>query len=231
MDDIEKLFKEKLAQHTVAPPPQVWEQLEQAQEKKKGAWWWMAASVAILLLAGVALVFTQQSTINDTVAIDLPSIQSETPDLPTIEMLKPLPKHLPNVAGPAVAAKITPSVTTISSTSTSQAAEVNTTTYPATLAKIETISPVVSQSSLDQLPQTLLVAEATVPPRTTVTIIYKSGKADDSATEEHKKPLKKAFAFLADLKEGGVGFSELRSAKSEIIYKAFSSKREPMAAE
>jgi hypothetical protein len=77
----------------------------------------------------------------------------------------------------------------------------------------------------------IAVAETPVEQNPTVTIIYKSGNGEKKEETTTKNPLTKAADFLANIKENGVGFSELRSAKSEIISKAFSSKRDPMSAE
>ncbi len=234
MDDIEKLFKEKLAQHPVVPPPGVWEKLQQTQvqEKKKGAWWWIAASVALLLLAGVAFIFTQQTTTSsDTVAAELPRVQPEVPKLAAEDMPKPLLKRIPKTVESIPIVKVLSPTTAVSQTSAPERSQIEVTQHLASIDKVETTSPPEYQPKLDQLPQAAQIVDALVQPKTTVTIIYKSGKADDEMIEETKKTFKKAFAFLADIKEGGLGFSELRSAKSEIISKAFSNKREPMAAE
>ncbi|WKN40547.1 hypothetical protein [Tunicatimonas pelagia] len=234
MNDIEKLFKEKLSQHPVAPPPGVWEKLErtQVQKKKKGAWWWMAASVVFLLLAGVTFVFTQQpTTTNDTVAIELPKVGSETLETVTAKMPKPLPKNLPKVIEPTPVAETRLATTVITQKTDPEESTAEIVQRLASIDKVKTTSPQEPQYTVNQLPETDLIADASARAKTAVTIIYKSGKADESVEEEPKKPLRKAIAFLADIKYGGVGFSELRSAKSEIISKAFTNKREPMAGE
>ncbi|MGB3588683.1 MAG: hypothetical protein WBA23_19200 [Tunicatimonas sp.] len=234
MDDIEKLFKEKLAQHPVAPPPGVWEKLQQTQvqEKKIGAWWWMAASIALLLLAGAAFIFTQQPpTTNDKVAIVLPKIQSKIPKLASEDMPKPLLKHTPETVAAIPQAEVLSPTATVSQVPASEKSQTRATQRLVSIDKIETTSPQEYQPKVNPLRPAARIADVSVQPKTAVTIIYKSGKVDNEAIEEPNRPLKKALTFFADIKEGGVGFSELRSAKSEIISKAFSSKREPMAAE
>jgi len=85
--------------------------------------------------------------------------------------------------------------------------------------------PMLQQNSL------VAVTETPIENTPTVTIIYKSGGGEVKEENTNMNPLAKAANFLASIKEKGVGFSELRSVKSEIISKAFSGNREPMPAE
>ena len=64
--------------------------------------------------------------------------------------------------------------------------------------------------------------------RRTITVIYKPGgqraKAKPSASETGL--FAKTLSFLDDVKENGIGYSELRSAKSELVDQVFSRKSE-----
>ncbi|AYA36328.1 hypothetical protein D3Y59_04170 [Hymenobacter oligotrophus] len=57
-EDIDKLFRDKLEQHTTPPPANLWydlqEQLEPQEEKRRGGFWMyaVAAAITLLLVAG-----------------------------------------------------------------------------------------------------------------------------------------------------------------------------------
>lgn len=73
-------------------------------------------------------------------------------------------------------------------------------------------------ASLDA-PPTAAVAQ-----RRTVTVIYKPGNRSPKTAEinQNDKFLSKTLSFLEDVKKNGLAFSELRSAKSELIDNVFS---------
>ncbi|MEM6842806.1 MAG: hypothetical protein AAF632_11315 [Bacteroidota bacterium] len=235
MNDIEKLFKEKLAQHPVAPPPGVWEQLQQAQAAKqqKGGWWWVAASVALLFsLGSIFLLNHRPDSSTDRVAIELDFAESQQP----LAQLPPVPSVKKEAVVEKQAVYEQPeriSRPDVMERNLEPEQAIEPIVPSVTLAKIEPTVPGEGTFQLsgpvltEALPE-LAIAQVSMPERQSITIIYKSGSKEKT---ESKKPLEKAFAFLAQVKEGEVGFSELRSAKSEIIAKAFSSKPEPMLSE
>ncbi|MEM9832529.1 MAG: hypothetical protein AAF944_17985 [Bacteroidota bacterium] len=236
MNDIEKLFKEKLAQHPVAPPPGVWEQLQQAQaaEEREGGWWWIAASVALFLLLGSVFLINYRSIAPaNSVATELKSGE----DQKAVEKISPVPLAEEKVIAkvqttPLEKIKSIPVANEVRKNSELklpvEAVEIK---RPTTLAKLNPTIPKTTEYDLPKLVQVLpdqAIAQALGKANQSVTIIYKSGTVKKS---EPNRPLEKAFAFLTNVKEGGVGFSELRSAKSEIISKAFSNKQESMPTE
>lgn len=64
--------------------------------------------------------------------------------------------------------------------------------------------------------------------RRTVTIIYKPGgqRAKANPSDSETGLFAKTLSFLGDVKENGIGYSELRSAKSELVDQVFSRKGE-----
>ena len=239
MNDIEKLLKDKLQHHSVTPPAEVWETLQdslQQQQKKKAGWWWIAASIALLATIGAFFylnnyptVLPESSGIANKPAVVEP-IEPESPNSVT--------EFQDNSTTPIAMVQSKPLQAELTESSTSAAVQTT-----GVVTKVERMKPVVrldvnsfevqtsSPKSLLQQKALIAVAEATVERTPTVTIIYKSGRGEVKEEKTTKNPLKKAASFLASIKENGVGFSELRSAKSEIISKAFSSKRDPMPAE
>ena len=236
MNDIEKLFKENLAQHPVAPPLGVWEQLQQAQaaDERKRGWWWIAASVALFLLLGsVFLLYYQSISPANPVATEL----RVEDDQKSVEEIRPTPLAEEKVTAkeqttsPKKMESIPVKSEVRKTPKLKLPVEVVKIKRPVTLAKLNATVPQAMESDLPKLVQALpdqAIAQTLGEESQSVTIIYKSGTAKKS---EPNRPLEKAFAFLTNVKEGGVGFSELRSAKSEIISKAFSNKQESMPAE
>lgn len=252
MKDIEDLFKQKLQHHPVAPPADTWEKLQaswqQKERKKKGGWLWLAASVALLLMLGGAFYLGYDATNSvEPIAIELPA-QWEANDA----TVPPAP-HIAN-EGQKEVAVIIPEVERAESEKAEPVvqkdvqtpqrnAELEEMLVIEQLAKVEATAPLevtASEPIIYQLPEEPLIAEVSdilkSPAKPTVTIIYKSGgmvqeSVQETEAPEDRKPLEKALAFFTNIKENGVGFSELRSAKSELISKAFSNKREPMSAE
>lgn len=64
-NNLDKFFKEKLENHTVAPSQLAWERLEaqlpQKQKSNRGIWWAAAASLAIIFTAGYFLMKETES--------------------------------------------------------------------------------------------------------------------------------------------------------------------------
>ena len=251
MKDIEQLFKEKLQHQQVTPPADTWEKLEgawqQKEHKKKGGWLWLAASIALLLASGgVFYLNYYRPQANTSIAIDLPdtsrtgeAIALQAPKVPdeTLEeqenviaetSLDVAREEQTTVADKKVSEEPDPELAQQSLTPE----QIH---LPEPLAQIEAVQPEVIPHSVPthiNLPDQTLLAEASTNSKPKVTIIYKSGRTNSPVEEEEtKNPLEKAVSFLNNIKENGVGFSELRSAKTELLTKAFSNKREPMSAE
>ncbi|MEO0330661.1 MAG: hypothetical protein AAF223_03100, partial [Bacteroidota bacterium] len=217
-------------------PPGVWKQLQQAQaaEERKGGWWWVAASVALFLLLGSVFLINYQSVSPaNSIATEL----KVKKDQKAVEEVSPVPSAEEEMV---VKAQVTPPKQIESlpvknevgkSTELKLPMELVKIKRPVTLAKLNSTIPKTTKSDLPKLVQASpdqLIAQTSDEANQSLTIIYKSGATKKSASN---RPLEKAFAFLNNVKERGVGFSELRSAKSEIIYKAFSNKQESMPAE
>lgn len=253
MKDIEQLFKEKLQQQAVSPPGDTWDKLEDAwqqkEHKKKGSWLWLAASIALLLTLGtvfymhydqiqsnapVAVELPDSSKSGEQVAIDIPkAADGDTSEELTVrdtdsgldqevEVTKKIEK-------PTISEELSPEMAQRSSTP-------NEVEIPEPLAHIETMQladAFSAEPSIIERPKPGLLADASTDVKPKMTIIYKSGSssASDEEEAETRNPLEKAVGFLNNIKENGVGFSELRSAKSELLSKAFSNKREAMPAQ
>lgn len=63
--EIDKIFREKLASHAIAPSPMSWEKLESRLSKeKKGMVSWTRIAAAVLLLLGLSALLWQGSRVN-----------------------------------------------------------------------------------------------------------------------------------------------------------------------
>ncbi|MEM9671000.1 MAG: hypothetical protein ACFB15_27700 [Cyclobacteriaceae bacterium] len=243
MNDIEKLFKEKIQHYPVTPPAEVWEtlqdSLQQQRQKKKAGWWWMAASIVLLATAGAFFYLNNQPTV-------LPESRGIANNPVVVQPVEPLKSISPGsdteseVNHTAPLATVQPKLLPVETTESSVAVVAQTTRVinnperMRPVARLD-ISPLEEENtSINPMlqPKNLIaIAKMPVESTPTVTIIYKSGGEEVKEENTNKNPLTKAANFLASIKENGVGFSELRSAKSEIISKAFSSKRDPIPAE
>jgi len=241
MNDIEKLFKDKLQHHPVTPPAEVWEtlqsSLQQQQRKKRAGWWWMAASITLLATVGAFFYLNNQPTVlpkgseiaNNPAAVQpVEPIQSQSP---SAEFQDDSTAPIATIRPQPLSAKAATPVSSVSMPSTYVVKKVER-MQPITRLELNSLEETTLKSK-PMLLQNSLVAVAQTPDEDTptVTIIYKSGGGEVKEENTNKNPLAKAANFLASIKENGVGFSELRSAKSEIISKAFSGNREPMPAE
>jgi hypothetical protein len=235
MKDFDKIFSEKLYQHKTPPPAELWDAMDEALEheqnkKNKIILLRFAAAVALLLLAGSLLwikesaespvqlseerqtspdrvePFLQQQP--DALALEDINERMEEKEEPAARQVEILPENPSMIADQYVQ----PSGE--SSDQTTAAEAKNTTpkkVLPNKLEKINPIQPVLAESHKNK-PVTL----ATLPVNPeTVTIIFKPGKPKHNA--ESAKPLE----MLADIKNSGISFAEIRSAKSDLLAKVF----------
>ena len=72
--------------------------------------------------------------------------------------------------------------------------------------------------------RTSSVDSTTVAPRRTITVIYRPGgkRVKAGQSDQGKGLFAKTLSLLGEVKENGIGYSELRSAKSELIDTMFS---------
>lgn len=245
MKDIEKLFKDKLQHHREAPPEESWEKLQELwndnRKPKRRIGWWLAASISVVAMLSGLFYQTghhmgQQSS--DRIAIEISNISRSTPYEKVVpkevDMVKPpRPNQTLDLAtnGLVEVASAPSSVNKMPDTENAYSVK--------QLPVVERIEvdyqekhDYLATSDPAQLPLPTL-AHAPTSTKPSVTIIYKSGETETSVKKisGSVNPLEKAVSFLANIKENGVGFSELRSAKSELFSKAFSNDREETPAE
>lgn len=93
-EDIDKLFRDKLAQHAPTPPAYLWNQLEdelQPTKKRPVLWMWAAAaSVILLLVSGV--LWMQNSNLRPTNSGSVATVghSAQRPQLATTEPAAPV---------------------------------------------------------------------------------------------------------------------------------------------
>ena len=253
MNDIEKL-SEKLRNHTVAPPPVAWQTLAQGlhqkRRKKRVAYWWVAAAVALL---GVAITWiglenqnlvprVAQQTVTDSVAVNKEALVADNQDV--IEDIDIDSKGELKLVT-ETSSKHPSAVSEVSEVEPSLLSDELSINIPSpsplVAGKKETrvIEEMKADSEQSTARQPTLIVEASryrkSAPKTdtlqaeeevmthgsAVTIIYQP----NPATLAEKKSLgEKIDRTLTFLEEHGIGYSELRSAKSDLVDKLFSGK-------
>lgn len=235
MKEFDKIFSEKLYHHKTTPPADLWGAMDEAldreqNKKKKIVFWRVAAAIALLLVAGSLFWVNQDAPspvqLSEENASSLESVQpvaprqqdalaSEEEREVSREMEERVPKQTESVSeSPATiphqyaeAKAETPK----GATSVDEVSPVTNRALPPELEKINPRQPTLAELSSDQ-PATL----AALPQNSErVTIIYRPGEPLEKA--EKGKPLE----VLADIKNTGITFAEIRSAKSELLAKVF----------
>ena len=240
MKDIEKLFSDKLAHHEVVPPPGHWdalaETLQRKRRRQKAGYRWVAA---VLLLIGAAVGFVRlgqpsakssltqevseeknitsesttlpteslarasadQSVMTHQIPVAVPNIRSVAPQ--TVEEIQPVVKERPIAVMPDIK-EITQEP--ISSTPA---------TAPRTL--------VVDASRYKKVKTDHLLPAASPAAVAPVTVIYQPNPSVLAKSNSLGQRIDKTLTFIG---EHGIGFSELRSAKSNLMDKVFSKEKQ-----
>ena len=253
MNDLEKL-SEKLRNHTVTPPPGAWQTLaqglQQKRRKRRAVYWWVAAAV---LLLGVAISWiesdhqvlaprvAQQDSI-DSVTVSKEALAADNQvvdkdiDIDSeseLESTTETPnKHLsatpevsdiePSLLADELSIKIpspSPLATTEKETVVIEEVKAD---FEQSTARQPTLIVEASRYRKSTPEKDTLQAEEEVVMRSSaVTVIY---QPNPSTLAEKKSLGQKIDRTLTFLEEHGISYSELRSAKSDLVDKLFSGK-------
>lgn len=237
MEDFDKIFSEKLYNQKTAPPPDLWGAMDEAldreqRNKKKIIYWRVAAAVLLLMVAGGLLWINDNSATTPT---EMSKVNEASPE--TVEELKPeqydalaLDRATDNplqdkeeqanheaTQTPDKSVKLVERVESEDADRADQPAIFQVknpdrgNVEKTELEKMQPIQPALAGLEADQ-PATLVFLPDYPE---TVTIIYKPGEGKSEV--EMGKPLE----MLADIKNSGISFAEIRSAKSELLAKVF----------
>ncbi len=242
MNQIEKLFADKLKNHKTEPSPLAWdrvvEELNKNSSKKAFPWLKVAAAIIILLLATFLIIqlnnntedLTNGEVISSTEkapsAQEKQNSQEKDTVIPEVQPPQPLAENDQKAADARLVSdrpiqkdaqrktKKIPVHKTVQSD-------------PQTLAKAEPVEKLSVPDKLDsqspdlqELPvedPELLASAATAASFETVTVIYKSHEV-----EEQPEPKKKSrfLEVVQDIKNGELSLAELREAKNDLIASA-----------
>ena len=251
--NIDKLFSEKLAHHEVVPPAATWETLagalRQKRRKRRVGYWSVAAAVLLMVATTVLIVGLERESTVPVAQEQKPSPEdsgslaadkSSTVDH-QVRTSEPKPTSLPQ--------RETSTPVVVSETSTLPVTSPPEMKEPARLEeRLVTAPPALAEREIQETPlptnekkstrQTYVVdasrykkadttttqtAESDQPSE--VTVIYQPNPSALARKKSLGQRIDKTLTFIQD---HGIGFSELRSAKSHLVDKVFS-KDEPEA--
>lgn len=235
MKNFDHKFSEKLYSHKTRPPADLWDKLDSSldderQEKKKLLYWKVAAAVIFLLLAGSVVWFNVDSTSGadktiiaeekvkpvqkfipekqNTLALQLPdNVPNATDDHTPLAV-----DHLPvNVVEPKnhVRSRTSNDMLVANEKNDPNKDQIDVRTA---IKPLEPVKPGIPEIERQELATIASLPKTTDPVR----IIFKPGNESDKI-QEINKPLE----LLSDLKNSSISFSEIRSAKSELLTKVF----------
>jgi len=236
MKNFDHKFSEKLYSHKTSPPADLWDKLDSAldaerQEKTRNLYWRVAAAVTLLLLIGSVVWFNIEGTTQTNIAMKseekVEPVQELIPEKHNALALQEKMEDAPGLAQDYIPIDNEPVP--------DEKDESNTNSHPIVsnkmLAQTEKVDQnkdqVVLRNGLRPLKpigpdlpeiERQVLATVTSLPKTSdpVTVIFKPGNKPDKI-QEINKPLE----LLADLKNSSISFSEIRSAKSELLAKVF----------
>jgi hypothetical protein len=216
---IDKLFRDKLADHTQVPPAPAWARIETSLSKKNNGLLWFRMAAALLVL-GIAVGAIAWLTSPDT------------PDRATQSQLSKVTEPRKIVAEKKQevqknenrSQKRNQSVTTRKKSSSPSPVNITTTRIDSVLAKKQSIPEVVtSPIKAERAPESVAVVEKT---EKQIVLEYRlesigsqesvSGQPQLAAAKE-KKGLQKVLDFARDAKNSEGPLSELRQAKDEFF--------------
>lgn len=242
MKDIDKLFSDKLYNHKTPPPANLWDQMDGALEaeqrqKRKVLWWRVAAAVTFILMTSGLLWLQMDQDKTEIVAEttnQAPELPMEQPEIdsekiaPMAQATEPAdtePRNQPK----QIKEQTLESLKSDNTTGSTQK-EAGKETVPqlaegrsvkdgndqSELPEIKPLSPEPVQLESQRL--ALLETEVAQSP-STVTVIYKPGQKTQGRVKQ--QDLNKPIELLSDLKNNKISFSEIRSAKSDLLAKVF----------
>jgi len=211
MNRIDELFKNKLANHPVAPSADAWQKVEAGLTKKNNAWVWRLAAALVLfgLVSGAWYMWSKNTEVQpELVQQPLPSPQKEIPVVVQPEEQKQnLVAETKTTAQPKQKKK---STITQSETKKEETEKVN--PEPEVVIQPEVLitenktvptparKPIVIEFTLDAMPVTMTEPAIAV------------ASADDD-----KSGLQKILEKARDIKNGESELGSLRDAKNELF--------------
>lgn len=213
MNNTDRLFKEKLAEHSLTPRPQAWEKLEGQLSKKNKSILWMrlAAAVAVVGLLTFVILNRQTTTTHElattTPAVTKPEVKVTAP----VESKKTEPEKQEQkvvrskqaVPAPKTVQEELPSVASMST-------------------QVETIAQV-------EIEKTEVVAEAPTPVKKSIVLLYELPTITATAQtpapvetvvvagDEKQTGFQKILETAKDVKNSDNPWGELREAKNELL--------------
>ncbi|MCW5912543.1 MAG: hypothetical protein KIT62_15855 [Cyclobacteriaceae bacterium] len=211
MNRIDELFKNKLANHPVAPPADAWQKVEAGLTKKNSAWVWRLAAAFVLfgLLSGTWYLWNNNTEAQPGLA--------EQPGSPQKENTIPVQPE-------------TQKQDLVAESSTPSKQKTKTTTTGSRKAESQKVN-IMTEEPAEMLIETdVLVAENKIPEaapaRKPIVIEFTLDAMPvkitepafaDAGTEEEKSGLKKILEKARDLKNGDGELGSLRDAKNELF--------------
>jgi hypothetical protein len=210
MSNVDRLFKDKLENHSIPPASQSWEKLESRISKKNNT------AVVLRIAAGILLAgFLVTIIVNQAYRDDAADVASKTTN---------------KVVVPPVAdqKELTPSADVITVQPTQEAAPqpITSTRHQRTENKIVRPEATVAPESVVLIPEQQLVAEVqpqAVPQKRMVlvyslpTIDKKIEPAPTTPVEEKRTGLQKVMDVAMEVKSGDSPLGQLREAKDELF--------------
>jgi hypothetical protein len=197
---LDKLFRDKLEQHSIAPSAFAWEKVAAGFPKKNNTWalsWRIAAAVALLAVAGwfafdfretETKVITKDTTTQQQKQEVVASEKKET-EKPLTEKKTPAPVQRP-VARPIV----------------KEAAPALAVTQPTKENEIENIQPEQTIASVEEVTEPVAIQEQVTQPKATkpMVIVYTLAAVEPKQEVETAKAstFKKVIEFAKDVKGG-----------------------------
>ena len=244
MNDIDKLIEEKLKSHEVAPPAATWETLagalQQKRRQRRIGYWSAAAALLLVGAAAILIVWLNQGketakpVAQEPAVVSRPLATDET--LPEDHPIATLGEEKRSVAQPStpepVASSETPMPPVAQPPVKKKRARVEELplTVPPVLAEKET--EVLSASQQKPTQPTLVVnasrykkTDSVTEEQTAsadpseVTVIYQPNPSTLAKKKSIGQQIGKTLTFIQN---HGIGFSELRSAKSNLVNRVFS---------
>lgn len=209
--NVDKLFKEKLAGHSIQPTPQAWERIESRVTKKNSfvTTWKIAAAI---LLAGILTTFI----LNQTFRKQAPEIAKENKNnltQPSKTVHEPKPSQEIAKKAPDVAVRPTPAPKV-----DKQKQPVEKIIQPEATVEPQPVVIVPEETLIAELQPEPVKAKSRVLVYTLPTVGTKSDPSTMAVTDEVKKSgLQKVISVAMEVRNSENALGELREAKDELF--------------
>lgn len=213
MNNTDRLFKEKLAEHSLTPRPQAWEKLEGQLSKKNKSILWMrlAAAVAVVGLLTFVILNRQTTTTNE--------LATTTPAVTKPEVKMTAPVESKNTEPEKQEQKVVRSKQAVPAPKTVQEELPSVASMP---TQVETIAQV-------EFEKTEVVAEVPTPVKKSIVLVYELPTITAAAQapapvetvvvagDEKQTGFQKILETAKDVKNSDNPWGELREAKNELL--------------